>query len=131
MINKNNVTALQLEPETCTSTGYQPATVCTPVTVTPFADAGDTTTFCCGDPIITPGAAVCAGTRNGSCTFTITQDICIEVPIEFGANAVTGDTFVECGEASAEDICANCGEDLGGVGVQPVQSKSCPTCKSR
>lgn len=93
----------------CVATVFQPMTVCAPVTVTPFVNELPTTTFCCGDPVITPGATTCSGVRNGSCTFTITQDICVEVPIEFGANTVVGDPFVTCGTATGEDICTDCG----------------------
>lgn len=52
--------------------------ICVPVTVTPFAQAGITTTKCCGDPVVTPGREVCAGVKNGSCFLTITQDICAD-----------------------------------------------------
>lgn len=97
-----------LENETCPATGYQAASICVPVTVTPFAEAGITTTKCCGDPIVTPGLAPCPGVKNGACAFTISQNICVSVPIEFGAEAVVGDTFVECAGATAEDICAGC-----------------------
>lgn len=94
--------------ETCDKTVYLPMTVCVPVTVTPFANVGVPRTFCCGDPVITPGTTSCNGTRNGSCTFTITQEICVEIPVEIGVNAVAGDTFVQCGNATDEDICTNC-----------------------
>ncbi|MGI6727256.1 MAG: hypothetical protein ACOX4P_01640 [Anaerovoracaceae bacterium] len=99
----------QLQVETCPATGYQPASVCVPVTVTPFATPGTTTTYCCGDPIVTPGTSLCEGEINGSCTFTITQNICVAVPVEFGATATVGAPSVECGDATEEDVCTNCG----------------------
>jgi hypothetical protein len=92
----------------CESTAYQRATVCAPVNVSPFAMTGTPITRCCGDPIITPGTTICNGTPSGSCTFTITQTICVEVPVNFGANTVVGVPFVQCGEATEENICANC-----------------------
>ena len=52
---------------------------------------------------------MCEGERNGACVFTITQDICVAVPVEFGATATVGDTFVNCNDASADDICTDCG----------------------
>ena len=33
------------------------------------------------------GKITCDGERNGSCVFTISQDICVAVPVEFGATA--------------------------------------------
>ena len=96
------------EAMTCPAVGYQSASICVPVTVTPFAQAGTTVTKCCGTPVVTPGLEVCGGTRNGACFFTITQDICVAVPVEFGAVASVGDSFVSCNGASSEDICTGC-----------------------
>lgn len=101
------------EPEdmTCPAVGYQKIGVCVPVTVTPFANTGRTKTKCCGDPIVVPGDNSCPGKKNGVCTFTISQTICVEVPVEFGARATVGDTFVDCLNASAYDICTNCSDE--------------------
>lgn len=94
--------------QTCPAIGYQSASICVPVTVTPFAQAGATFTKCCGNPVVVPGKNTCNGTKNGACVFTINQDICVAVPIDFGAVATVGDTFVNCNNASAENDCANC-----------------------
>lgn len=69
-----------------------------------------TATKCCGTPVVTPGLEVCNGMKNGSCVFTITQDICAAVPVEFGAVATVGDTLVSCNEVSDNDICTGCGQ---------------------
>lgn len=79
-----------------------------PVTVTPFAETGATKTKCCGDPVITPGIDTCMGIKNGTCSFTISQDLCISVPVAFGAVASVGDTYVNCTDASEKDICNDC-----------------------
>ena len=50
--------------QTCPAVGYQSASVCVPVTVTPFAQAGATTTKCCGSPVVTPGRVTCEGIRS-------------------------------------------------------------------
>lgn len=97
-----------LQNGTCPAIGYQAASICVPVTVTPFAEAGVTKTKCCGDPIVTSGIAPCPGVKNGACAFTISQNICVSVPIAFGAEAVVGDTYVDCGGATAQDICSGC-----------------------
>ena len=99
------------ESQTCPAVGYQSASICGPVTVTPFAQADITATKCCGDPVVTPGREVCGGVKNGSCFFTITQDICVAVPVEFGAVATVGDSYVNCSGASEQDICTDCGQD--------------------
>lgn len=100
------------EPEekdmTCPAVGFQKISVCVPVSVTPFAIAGKTKTKCCGDAVVVPGDTSCPGKKNGVCTFTISQTICVEVPVNFGARAMVGDTFVDCLDASEKDICSNC-----------------------
>jgi len=97
--------------EVCESVGYQPATVCVPVTVTPFANPGTTTTTCCGPTVIIPGAIECdGGTKNGSCHFTMSQDICVAVPVEFGARTFVGEPSVTCEDATDVDVCTNCGD---------------------
>lgn len=94
--------------KTCPTTGYQRVSVCVPVKVTPFANPGMTTTFCCGEPIINPGIEYCEGVVGGNCSFTITQDLCIAVPVEFGAIPEVGDAAINCGEVTSRDICSYC-----------------------
>lgn len=84
--------------ESCSSTFFQKETVCVPVVVTPFAKPGDAKATCCGKPKVTPNGK-CSGGRT-SCTFTVTQDLCIEIPISFGADIRTGDALVQCGDVS-------------------------------
>lgn len=106
--NKNDVLYSETVEETCPATGYQRASVCVPVSVAPFAHAGKTVTRCCGEPEVLDGEATCSGKKNGVCSFTISQTICVQVPVNFGAIATVGDTYVNCLGASADDICINC-----------------------
>ncbi|MEG0830640.1 MAG: hypothetical protein RSD88_08665 [Anaerovoracaceae bacterium] len=101
--------------QTCPAVGYQSASICVPVTVTPFAKTGLTCTKCCGNPVVTSGKNTCGGIKNGTCAFTISQDICVAVPVDFGATAEVGDTFVSCNGADADDICANCDKRVESV----------------
>lgn len=104
----NDVVYTETVEETCPAVGFQKASVCVPVNVAPFAHTGKTVTKCCGNPEVVSGEVTCAGVKNGVCSFTISQTICVEVPVNFGAVATVGDTFVECLGASADDICKNC-----------------------
>ncbi|MDK2802996.1 MAG: hypothetical protein KFW09_06485 [Oscillospiraceae bacterium] len=108
MINLENIDKVEQIQETAPSIGYQKASVCVPVTVIPFANVGDTSTFCCKDPIIQPGTIKCEGEINGTCSFTISQEICVAVPINFGAISKVGDLSVNPTEASNKDICTEC-----------------------
>lgn len=101
---KNTITT-DTDDKTCPATGFQKVSICVPVVVTPFAHAAKTVTKCCGEPVVVTNDMPCPGKKNGTCTFTLSQTICVEVPVEFGATAAVGDTFVECLGASADDIC--------------------------
>ena len=96
------------ENQTCPTVGYQAANICVPVSVEPYARAGATLTKCCGTPTVIPGRQICGGIKNGICSFTLSQSICVAVPVEFGANATVGEAYVDCLDASAEDICSGC-----------------------
>jgi hypothetical protein len=95
----------------CETRGYQFAKVCVPVTVKPYAHAGCAKTFCYGRTIITPGTHTCCGKPNASCSFTITQRICVAVPVKFGARTYVSDTYVECEAVSDHDISQTYAEE--------------------
>ena len=112
-MNDMNYQAAQVENQTCPTISYQQADVCVPVTVSPYATAGTTTTHCCGDPIVVSGKNTCAGRKGDVCVFTVTQRVCVEVPVAFGATATVGDAYVDCLGASAEEnTCSQCGESI-------------------
>lgn len=98
----------EVQYKTCPTIAYQMSSVCVPVTISPFAKAGVTSTKCCGMPVVTAGKRTCGGIKNGQCVFTISQNICVEVPVEFGATAEVDDAYVDCIAASADDICTDC-----------------------
>lgn len=97
------------EVGTCETAAYQPLSVSVPVTVEPFVREGEATTFCYGDPTVIREPARCDYIDKETCTFVITQNICVKVPVTFGANATVGRATVRCGEATGEDICTGCG----------------------
>ena len=85
---------------------YQKETGCVPVKVTPFAKPGTAKATCCGEPIVRPGTQ-CTGNQT-SCSFTITQNLCIEIPISFDAVIETGAAVVQCGTVSEKECdCSN------------------------
>lgn len=43
------------QDQTCPTTAYQLSSVCVPVTVSPFAKTGVTSTKCCGTSVVIPG----------------------------------------------------------------------------
>lgn len=91
--NTSNATA-------CPVVGSQVATVCLPVSIKPYVTTSPSCVQCCGDMTISHCCNHCKGMVNGSCDFTITQKIRIDVPVEFGATVKVGDTYVDC-------VCTN------------------------
>jgi hypothetical protein len=104
-------TLFPIETKTCPTISSQRVDVCVPVTIKPFANVGATVLKCCGDAVILPGHQRCIGKKEGACVFTITQTICVEVPVEFGAVAKVGDSYVDCLCVSSDEICKNCHPD--------------------
>lgn len=107
-VKSQAVLADDKDNQLCPAVGYQRVSICAPVTITPFARPGATVTTCCGRPTVVSGNAPCTGIRDGVCTFTINQTICVAVPVYFGATAEVAGTYANCIGASAEDICTNC-----------------------
>lgn len=93
------------EDQVCPAVGYQSAAICVPVTVTPYAHTGAPFTECCGEPVVTSGENICCGIKNGSCCFTISQNIRVAVPVQFGAATTVGDAYVACSGVSVDDEC--------------------------
>jgi hypothetical protein len=114
--------------QTCPSVGYQSVTISVPVTVTPFAKAGATQTKCCGAATVTAGRNLDSGVKNGSCVFTISQDVCISVPVDFGATAAAEEAYTTCNGVSAENICADC--SLSVSGSEDNMTKTTETTKT-
>lgn len=108
----------------CDFTFFQKEKVCVPVTVTPFATPGKAETICCGEPVINEGSQ-CPGNRT-SCSFTVTQTLCIKVPISFGAVIETGKATVQCGEITREEC--DCDEEEAETREVPITQ---PVAKER
>lgn len=111
----------------CETTFFQNETVCVPVTVTPFATPGMAKANCCGKPMVNPGNQ-CQGNQT-SCSFTIKQRLCIEIPISFGAVIETGKAVVQCGEVS--EMPCDCSSTEGDGGLSEILNAEDELRKSR
>lgn len=111
--NYEDIETLSKKKEDCEVSGFQEATVCVPVTVKPCAEICKTKIRCIGCPKIdrkccddhSHGGRPDYDHKNGTCTFTITQKICVEVPVKFKADADIGMPIVDCGKADDKDCC--------------------------
>lgn len=87
---------------TCTRSAYQNATVNVPVAIRPTSFAGRSKIVCCSDPVI-KGIRRKKHRDEQICYFTISQEICVEVPVHFGAEACIGQSWVECHDVSTDE----------------------------
>ncbi len=79
-----------------------------PITVTPYILNDEPTIFCCGEPVIAQESCSRSDAAEGACTLTIMQNLCVYVPIEFGASAKMGELTVQCKDVTAEKNCTGC-----------------------
>lgn len=97
-------------------------TVCIPadVTITPQVDVGSIESFCVNGPVI----GACPGTVSptGNCTFTVSQNICVQVPLTFSATAVATPSGIVCGTPEA-GLCSQstgCTHTIGYYQTHPA-----------
>lgn len=86
----------------CEKIVHQKAKVTLPISIEPFVVSGKIKTRCCGAPKLSI-APYCE--CKDYCNYLITQEICIEIPLKFGAITETKETFIECEEPVIEDGC--------------------------
>ena len=76
------------------ATGFRDVNVCVPVTITPEVNVGcarvkrigkaEVSDYCCG------------GKEENSCSFTISQKLRVEVPVDFDAKVSTDKIYIDC-----------------------------------
>nr|WP_325298286.1 hypothetical protein [uncultured Dysosmobacter sp.] len=80
----------------CNKVGTQCVDVSAPLTLTPTASVGTVTVACQGVPDIT-----CVTDAGGaSCTVTMTQQVCVSVPIRYGVTLTSGEPTIACADNS-------------------------------
>jgi len=85
----------------CNKTGTQCVDISESMTLTPTATVGTVTVACQGNPDIS-----CVTDAEGTCcTVTMTQQICVSVPIRYGVTLTAGEPRIAC----ADNNCVGCG----------------------
>lgn len=79
----------------CPATVHETVCIQARVTITPAVTVGTVSTRCVGSPVI----GACTGTPSptNTCTFTVSQSICVQVPLTFSADATAAPTGIVCG----------------------------------
>ena len=68
--------------------------VAVPLTFTPTAVVGTISVSCQGGPEI----ACVTGDAGGTCTITMTQRVCVSVPVRYGVTLACDDPTIRCAE---------------------------------
>lgn len=91
--NKSNIIVQQVGHE-CPATVHETVCVQANVTITPNVDLiGPIESFCVHGPII----GACPGEPVSECTFTVSQNICVQIPLSFSADATVEPSGIVCG----------------------------------
>lgn len=86
------------ESNDCSKVGYQYVDISVPVELKQDATIGEIETKCCGEPTVCCKEEKCGGT----CEITITQKVCIKIPINYNVIACVGEGQIDC------DCCDEC-----------------------
>lgn len=88
----------------CNKIGTQCVDVAAPLTLTPIATAGTATITCQGAPSV-----VCVTDAEGtSCTVTVTQRVCVAVPIRYSVVVDPDDPTISCAGGAESSGCGCC-----------------------
>ena len=80
----------------CNKTGTQCVDIAAPFTLTPTAAVGAVSITCQGSPSVTCVSDAC----GSSCTVTMTQQVCVSVPIRYGVSLTSGEPKITCADGS-------------------------------
>ena len=86
-------------PTSCDKSGTHCVDIALPLTVTPTATPGTITTTCQGTPRV---SCITADDRL-SCTLTIVQRVCINVPVRFSVATEASETTISCSGVTDPD----------------------------
>ena len=85
----------------CNKVSTQCVDVSAPVVLSPTATLGTPTVTCQGSPNVT---CVTSSDRT-YCTVTLTQQVCVSIPVCYGVSISTGDTTIACSDGGAGCCC--------------------------
>ena len=81
--------------------GTQCVDISQPIVLTPTASLGTVVSSCPGSPSVT-----CVTSSDGAaCTVTLTQRVCISIPVSYGVEIAPGDPIITCADGTASCSC--------------------------
>lgn len=86
---------LQSLPIDCSAITHETVCVQAQVTITPEVFVGDIQSFCVNNPVI----GSCSGLKSpkDACSFIVSQNICVQIPLTFSASATARLAGIVCG----------------------------------
>ena len=88
----------------CNKVSTQCVDVTAPVILVPTAAMGSPTVTCQGSPKIT-----CATNADGTmCTVTLTQQVCVSIPVRFGVALTSEEPTISCAGSGSTDGGCGC-----------------------
>lgn len=109
-------------PAECPANVHETVCVQAEVTITPHVEIGDIESFCIDGPRIGP----CPGTATPTCTFTVSQSICVQIPLTFSATAVAVPNGIVCGTPET-GLCSQqtgCTHTIGFFRTHPTETNA-------
>lgn len=91
--NSDTVATQQNESSKCPTLVHETVCVQGTVTITPNLTSGPSRSFCIGDPVI----GSCYGDLVQTCSFAVSQNICVQIPLSFSAAATAVPNGLVCG----------------------------------
>ena len=75
--------------------GTQSVDISQPIVLTPTASLGTVVSSCPGSPSVT-----CVASPDGTtCTVTLTQRVCISIPVSYGVEVAPGEPTITCADS--------------------------------
>jgi len=84
------------EDKNCTVIAHKKANISVPITVKPRVKTKEANTFCVGEPVVLKKTLECKNQHNPSCSFVLSQNVCIEIPVEIAADAIVREASIDC-----------------------------------
>ena len=73
----------------------QKASISVPFTVAPKVNTKEAISHCCGDPVVKQKYVQCEYCHKNYMSFVLSQNICVEIPIEFSAEAIAKNACID------------------------------------
>ena len=89
----DSIIDIQQVPAECPVVVHETVCFQAEVTITPSLVPVIIESFCVGEPTI----GACPGIPLEECTFTVSQSICVQIPLTFSAEATAEPTGIVCG----------------------------------